>query len=142
MNRYALIVAGGKGTRMMSDLPKQFMLLLDTPVLMHTIERFAFASEGIKIVLVLPADQIDFWKSLCKQVNFDVEHEIAIGGATRFDSVKNGLKLVSGEGVVAIHDGVRPLVSEDLIQRCFSKVEKFDSAKQKSGTEKAFMSYE
>lgn len=117
MKRYALIVAGGRGTRMKSDLPKQFMLLLDTPVLMHTIERFAFSSEEIEIVLVLPSDQITFWESLCKQLDFDIDHTLVAGGESRFESVKNGLAFCKGEGVVAIHDGVRPLVSESLIQQ-------------------------
>jgi len=119
MKRYALIVAGGRGTRMKSDLPKQFMLLLDTPVLMHTIERFAFSSEEIEIVLVLPSDQIAFWESLCKQLDFDIDHTVVAGGESRFESVKNGLALCKGDGVVAIHDGVRPLVSESLIQNGF-----------------------
>ena len=119
MKQTALIVAGGRGTRMQSDLPKQFMLLLDVPVLMHTIERFAMALPQADIVLVLPEDQIKFWNGLCAQMDFDIEHKIVGGGSTRFGSVKNGLDECHSEGIVGIHDGVRPLVSTELIQSCF-----------------------
>lgn len=128
MNRYALIVAGGKGARMKSELPKQFMLLLDVPVLMHTIERFALADESITIILVLPTDQISFWKGLCAQLDFDIEHTIIEGGKTRYNSVKNGLAACPDEGIVAIHDGVRPLVSIALIQTCIQTAQKHGSA--------------
>lgn len=128
MTRHALIVAGGKGSRMLSELPKQFMLLLDIPVLMHTIERFALADESMDIVLVLPEDQIPYWKSLCAQMDFDVPHRIVVGGKERFDSVKSGLEVIEGEGVVAIHDGVRPLISPELIQRCYEQAEANGSA--------------
>ena len=103
---------------MKSELPKQFMLLLDAPVLMHTIERFVHAVEGIEIMVVLPEDQISTWKNLCKQMDFDIPHLTITGGATRYDSVKAGLEQCPDVGIVAIHDGVRPLVSEDLIKRC------------------------
>lgn len=120
MERYAVIVAGGKGLRMQSDLPKQFMLLHDVPVLMHTLERFAQAFDHMHLVLVLPADHIPFWKNLCLQLDFDIEHTIVEGGQTRFHSVKNGLAYCPNDGVVGIHDGVRPLASEALIQRCYN----------------------
>ena len=128
MDRYALIVAGGKGARMQSDLPKQFMLLLDVPVLMHTIERFALADDHIKIILVLPKDQIPFWKSLCAQLDFDIDHKLVEGGSTRYHSVQNGLAACPDEGIVAIHDGVRPLISINLIQQCIEKAETYGSA--------------
>ena len=128
MNRCALIVAGGKGARMQSELPKQFMLLLDVPVLMHTMERFALADESLQIILVLPKDQIQFWKGLCRQMDFDIEHTIVVGGITRYQSVQNGLNNCPDEGLVAIHDGVRPLISVELIQKCLAAVDKNGSA--------------
>lgn len=128
MDRYAVIVAGGRGSRMQSELPKQFMLLLDLPVLMHTIERFVMAYDDIHLILVLPKDQVAFWKNLCAQMDFSIDHEIAEGGETRFESVKKGLALCPGEGLVAIHDGVRPLVTPDLIQRCFIQAAEHGSA--------------
>lgn len=128
MKKYAVIVAGGKGSRMQSELPKQFMLLLDLPILMHTIERFLWAYEDIEIVLVLPKEQIPFWKNLCVQMDFLVDHEIVEGGETRFHSVKNGLAACPENGLVAIHDGVRPMVSPELIQKCFVAAEEHVSA--------------
>ena len=113
---------------MKSDLPKQFMLLLDAPVLMHTLGQFAMADEEISLVVVLPKDQIDFWNRLCVQADFDIPHQIVSGGATRYESVRNGLASCGDEGVVAIHDGVRPLVSERLITACFETAEKEGSA--------------
>lgn len=121
MNHVALIVAGGKGSRMQSELPKQFMLLLDAPVLMHTLERFAHAVENIQLIVVLPEDQITTWSRICKQMGFDLNHKVVTGGPTRYDSVKNGLAACPENGIVAIHDGVRPLVSEALIQKCIEK---------------------
>lgn len=106
---------------MKSELPKQFMLLLDAPVLMHTLERFAQAFDGIELVVVLPEDQITTWNRICKQMGFDLNHKVVTGGPTRYDSVKNGLTVCPDNGIVAIHDGVRPLVSEALIQKCFEQ---------------------
>lgn len=128
MDKYAIIVAGGKGQRMQSDLPKQFMMLLDAPVLMHTIERFAMADQNIQLILVLPENEIKTWQMLCAQLDFDIQHQIVSGGKTRFESVQNGLKVCPDEGCVAIHDGVRPLISVDLINHCFSETEKHGSA--------------
>lgn len=104
---------------MQSDLPKQFLLLQDVPVLMHTLERFAQAYDDIHLILVLPADHVPFWQNLCRQIDFDIEHTIVEGGETRFHSVKNGLAQCAEDGIVGIHDGVRPLVSIELIKRCF-----------------------
>ena len=118
MKTSVVIVAGGKGSRMGSDLPKQFMLLLDVPVLMHTIERFAHTLEDAHIVVVLPEDHIALWENLCRQMDFDIVHEVVEGGTERFTSVKNGLAHCPDEGVIGIHDGVRPLVSEALVARC------------------------
>lgn len=118
---YVIIVAGGRGTRMGSDLPKQFLPVGGKPVLMRTIERFYEYSNDLNIIVVLPKDQQDYWKGLCEKHNFTIPHKIADGGASRFESSKNGLALVPDdeEGVVAFHDGVRPFVSTDVIDRCF-----------------------
>lgn len=119
MTEYALIVAGGKGTRIKSSLPKQFIELLGRPVLMHTIDAFQCYSDTIKIILVLPEDDFSTWRLLCEKHNFTKAVTLQKGGDTRFQSVKNGLDLIEGEGLVAIHDGVRPLVSEDIIGASF-----------------------
>lgn len=118
MKKFALIVAGGSGSRMKGDIPKQFMELNGRPILMHTFDVFKNIDKNLEFILVLPEIQIEFWKELCKQHNFEIEHKIAIGGETRFFSVKNGLDLISGEGIVFIHDGVRPLVSKQTIENC------------------------
>lgn len=112
---YALIVAGGKGTRIKSALPKQFLELNRLPILMHTINAFLRYSKNIIIILVLPEDDFDTWQALCDKHNFTAKLILQKGGDTRFQSVKNGLDKIEGEGLVAIHDGVRPLVSKDII---------------------------
>lgn len=118
---YIIIVAGGKGLRMGGDIPKQFMKIGGEPVLMHTLRRFREYSEKLNIILVLPHDQQGYWQQLCQQHHFDVEHQVVDGGETRFDSSKNGLSAIpdDAEGVVGIHDGVRPFVSVEVIDRCF-----------------------
>lgn len=115
-----IIVAGGSGTRMGSDLPKQFILLENRPVLMWTISCFTRYDPTIKIVVVLPESQINYWKELCTKYKFNYPHQVVKGGETRFISVKNGLELADGTDLVAIHDGVRPLVSDQTIGLCFS----------------------
>lgn len=118
---YIIIVAGGKGLRMGGDIPKQFIPIAGKPVLMRTIERFREYSDALGIILVLPKSQQDYWKELCRQYDFTVAHRIADGGETRFHSVQNGLSLIpeEEEGVVGVHDGVRPFVSIDTISRCY-----------------------
>jgi 2-C-methyl-D-erythritol 4-phosphate cytidylyltransferase len=116
---YALIVAGGKGTRIKSKTPKQFLELNGLPVLMHTLLAFYRYSEEITVILVLPEDEIDTWQSLCKQYNFTKPLILQKGGGTRFQSVKNGLQKIEHDGLVAIHDGVRPLISENIIAASF-----------------------
>lgn len=116
---WAIIVAGGSGSRMQKDVPKQFLELCGKPVLMHSIMAFANFSESIRMIVVLPSLQIRYWRELCSRYDFTIPHEIIGGGSTRFHSVKNGLSLLSGEGLVAIHDGVRPLVSRQTIANCF-----------------------
>jgi len=116
---YALIVAGGKGTRIKSKLPKQFLELNGLPILMHTINAFVRYSSSVRIIVVLPEDDFDIWTALCEKFNFTIPHILQRGGETRFQSVKNGLDKIEGNGLVAIHDGVRPLVSEDIIGASF-----------------------
>jgi 2-C-methyl-D-erythritol 4-phosphate cytidylyltransferase len=116
---YALIVAGGKGTRIKTRLPKQFLELKGKPILLYTIEAFYRYSEKIQIILVLPEDDFEIWEAICKKFNFDKPITLQKGGETRFQSVKNGLSKIEGPGLVAIHDGVRPMVSEDIIGASF-----------------------
>ena len=122
MTRTALIVAGGKGLRMGSDLPKQFLPIGGTPALMHTIEAFYRFDEEMKIVLVLPQEQQTYWRELCQKYHFSIGHVLADGGETRFHSVKNGLAYVE-PGLVGVHDGVRPFVSRQVIERCYQLAE-------------------
>jgi 2-C-methyl-D-erythritol 4-phosphate cytidylyltransferase len=114
---WAIIVAGGSGSRMQSDVPKQFLELCGKPILMHSIA--AFADESVRTVVVLPPSQIAYWQELCSRYGFTLPHDIVDGGTTRFHSVKNGLSALPGKGLVAIHDGVRPLVSRQTIIGCF-----------------------
>ena len=120
---YVIIVAGGKGLRMGGDVPKQFLLLGDRPVLMHTLQRFADDCKDLQIILVLPQEQIEYWSDLGEKYHFGVEHWIVAGGETRFHSVQSGLAQIpdDAEGVVAVHDGVRPLVSREVIGKCFEE---------------------
>jgi 2-C-methyl-D-erythritol 4-phosphate cytidylyltransferase len=119
--KYAIIVAGGKGLRMGTDIPKQFLILKGKPILAHTINAFYNADTSTEIILVLPEFQVDYWKELCIKYNINTPHTIALGGNERFDSVKNGLAKIKEEGLVAIHDGVRPLVSKDIITTGYSE---------------------
>lgn len=118
---YVVIVAGGKGTRMGGDLPKQFLTLGGKPLLMRTIERFYEYNHELNIIVVLHHDMQDFWRELCGKYHFSIPHKIADGGTTRFESSKNGLNLIPDDedGAVAFHDGVRPFVSSEVIARCF-----------------------
>ncbi len=119
---YIIIVAGGKGLRMGTDIPKQFLPIGGKPVLMRTIERFREYSPTLGIILVLPKTQQDYWRELCLKHNFTEEYLLADGGETRFHSVKKGLGLIpdNEKGVVGVHDGVRPFVSIDVIRRCYT----------------------
>lgn len=121
MTDYIIIVAGGKGLRMGSDIPKQFLSIGGKPVLMRTIERFHHFSEALQIILVLPKAQQAYWHGLCEQYQFDVPYLLADGGETRFHSVQHGLALIpdDAQGVVGVHDGVRPFPAIDVIRRCY-----------------------
>ena len=118
---YVIIVAGGKGLRMGSDIPKQFLPIGGRPVLMRTLERFRAYDADIQIILVLPEAQQTYWRELCEQYDFKVPYQLANGGPTRFHSVQNGLALVpdDAEGVVGVHDGVRPFPSIEVIRNCY-----------------------
>ncbi|MGE0018361.1 MAG: 2-C-methyl-D-erythritol 4-phosphate cytidylyltransferase [Draconibacterium sp.] len=118
MKKFALIVAGGSGTRMNSDIPKQFLEIAGLPVIMHTINAFANFDPEIEFILVLPESQLSNWRLLCEKHHFEIKHKTALGGTTRFYSVKNGLELIDEEAIVFIHDAVRPLVSAGTIQNC------------------------
>jgi len=128
MDLYVVIVAGGSGKRMGMETPKQFLELAGKPVLMHTIERFHKFNESIEIITVLPENQLRHWCDLQKNYEFNIPHTLVKGGAHRFISVKNGLEFVSNRGLVAIHDGVRPLVKTETIKRCFDEAEKHGNA--------------
>ncbi len=128
MLRSAIIVAGGSGTRMGGPIPKQFLLLKGKPLLCWTIEAFHRYDPALPIILVLPEQQITGWKNLCIGHQFHLPHTIVAGGAERFHSVRNGLAQVEHDGLVAVHDGVRPLVSETLIDRCFRAAEAHGAA--------------
>ena len=121
MKKIALIVAGGKGERMNADIPKQFLLLNDLPILMHTLNAF---TDFDKRILVLPQSQIENWKTLCKEYNFAQKHMIVAGGINRFGSVQNGLRKVDEGSIVAIHDGVRPLISKNLTNKLIATTKK------------------
>lgn len=117
---YALIVAGGSGTRMQSQVPKQFLLLNGKPILMHTLEAFYCYSASLHIITVLPETDVAWWYSLCHRYDFDIPHRVVKGGQSRTNSVRNGLEAIEEEeGWVAIHDGVRPLISADVIAESF-----------------------
>jgi 2-C-methyl-D-erythritol 4-phosphate cytidylyltransferase len=116
--KYAIIVAGGSGSRMKSDIPKQFIEVGGLPILIHTLKRFKEADSSIELILVLPASQFEYWNELCKKYS-TVPHQLVKGGQTRFQSSLSGLQAIDNEGLVAIHDGVRPFVSVDIINESF-----------------------
>ena len=121
MKKHIVIVAGGKGLRMGGDIPKQFLPVCGKPVLMRTLEAFHAFDSAIHLILVLPVSQQAYWKELCQEYQFTLKHDVADGGETRFHSVKNGLALVEGDGLVGVHDGVRPFVSQEVIARCYEE---------------------
>ncbi len=119
-----IIVAGGKGLRMGSELPKQFLSIGRKPVLMRTIEAFYNFDKSIRIIVALSASYREHWSKLCEGYGFSIYHEVVDGGDTRFHSVKNGLELV-GDGLVAVHDAVRPFVSNSLLKTCFGAAKEY-----------------
>jgi 2-C-methyl-D-erythritol 4-phosphate cytidylyltransferase len=123
MKRYAILVGGGSGSRMQQDIPKQFLLLDGKPVLMHTLEAFYQSEPRPEIVVVLNVDFHEYWEKLCKTHEFIIPHTLVKAGQERFFSVKNGLKLVKGKALVAIHDAVRPIIKKEKIEHAFSYAE-------------------
>ena len=121
MEKVALIVAGGKGERMNSKTPKQFLPLNNMPILMYSILLF---SDFDKILVALPKTQIKYWQNLCEKIGFNEKHIIVEGGSSRFNSVKNGLDKIKNNSIVAIHDGVRPLATKSLLNNLMSKTKK------------------
>ena len=127
---YIIILAGGKGLRMGTDIPKQFLPIGGLPVLMHTVKRFREYSKELNIILVLPKQQQEYWQALCDEYQFMEDYTIADGGETRFHSIKNGLKLIpdDAQGLVGVHDGVRPFPSVEVIRNCYETARKTGSA--------------
>jgi 2-C-methyl-D-erythritol 4-phosphate cytidylyltransferase len=123
MNLYAIIVAGGSGQRMQSQVPKQFLELAGKPILLHTIQNFISYNSSIQIVIVLPEQHIPTWQGIIEKHQFSAKHLVVKGGDVRFISVKNGLDAIPNDGLVAIHDGVRPLVNHETIHRCYTQAE-------------------
>lgn len=125
MNKSVVIVAGGKGLRFGSNLPKQFLPMNQKPVLMHTIDAFYNCDDSFNIVVVIPENHFPFWSELCNKYNFKTPHKLVKGGSTRWESVKNGLNAIEDNCIVGIHDGVRPLISTGLIAKLYSSAEVF-----------------
>lgn len=128
MKNYAIIVAGGAGKRMQSEVPKQFLNLKGKPVLMHTIDAFHRSDFKPEIILVLTRHFHDYWKELCEQHQFTIPHKVVESGFSRSGSVKNGLEAIGDTGIVAIHDGVRPLVSQQIIAQAFQVADELGNA--------------
>ncbi len=128
MKKFIIIVAGGSGSRMGSEIPKQFLELAGKPVLMHTLQVFSDFDPDSQLILVLPSAQQEFWNELCQKHSFSLSHRVVSGGQSRFHSVKNGLAAIEGAGIVFIHDGVRPLVSRETLAKCFEMAQKSGNA--------------
>jgi 2-C-methyl-D-erythritol 4-phosphate cytidylyltransferase len=128
MKYYAIIVAGGSGTRMQTTIAKQFLLLKNKPVLMHTLLAFANCSYKPQLILVLNANLISYWEELCLKHNFNLPHLVIAGGDQRFHSVRNGLMAIKDDGIIAIHDAVRPLASAKLIDNAYQTAQELGNA--------------
>lgn len=128
LKKFVIIVAAGAGKRFSNNLPKQFELLRSKPMLMYSIEAFSEVARDIQIVVVIPKDFIDRWKELCSSCDFNIPHKVIEGGPERFHSVKNGLSLVHDDGLVAVHDGARPLISHEIIRNAWRIAEIYGTA--------------
>ncbi len=128
MRETVIIVAGGKGLRMGESLAKQFIPLNGKPILMHTLEAFHRWDKTVEILLVLPKEQEAYWTMICRELSCQIPHRIVYGGETRFHSVQNGLNEVKKSGLIAVHDGVRPFVTERVISSCFFTARSVKSA--------------
>lgn len=126
IKRSVIITAGGIGRRTGNVIPKQFLLIGNLPILAHTINAFHLFDQHLEIIVTLPNDWVDYWKSQINSIGFNVPHTLVVGGTERFHSIKNALKMAHGEHI-AVHDGVRPFVSAATIERCFSSLEKFEA---------------
>ncbi|NGM73166.1 2-C-methyl-D-erythritol 4-phosphate cytidylyltransferase [Sphingobacterium sp. SGL-16] len=127
LSRVVIIAAGGTGSRLNANLPKQYMLLNNKPVLMHTIQ--AFENHVDKIVVAIHAEMVDYWNELCQENQFNIPHELVLGGKTRFQSIRNAINYLetrfpdfffNEDSTIAIHDAARPLVDSDLIEKSFA----------------------
>lgn len=123
MIRYVIVVAGGKGLRMGSELPKQFLDLKGKPILIRTLESFHHHDPTIKIILVIPDSHRAYWQQLSDDLSIEIPVKVVSGGETRFHSVKNGLSIIEEDGLVAVHDAVRPLIDSDIIENTFRNAE-------------------
>ncbi len=121
--KYLIVTAGGSGTRMGASVPKQFLMLGGVPILQMTISKFVNSIPELKVITVLPEDYIGLWKEKCYENNFIVPQILVSGGLTRFHSVANALEKVPDGAIVAVHDGVRPFVSQSLLKRLFEEAE-------------------
>ncbi len=129
MKKFAIVVAGGSGTRMNTEIPKQFIPLAGKPILMHTLDVFSAYSPDLPVILVLPTDQLDTWGALCEEYGYQGPEKLIAGGHTRFHSVLNGLNSIDAdEGLVAVHDGVRPFLSQSILSHSFDKAGEVGSA--------------
>jgi len=128
MKKYAIIVAGGTGSRMKGDIPKQFMLLNGKPVIDYSIEAFYDYDPDLQIILVIHPEYIEFWKHLCLEHKMSVPCKIVNGGETRFHSVKNGLECIETDGFVAIHDAARPMIDVGFVGQLFEEASVYGSA--------------
>ncbi len=118
MKQYTIIVAGGNGSRMGCSMPKQFLEINNKPILLHTVQKMHQSLEDSEIILVLPKAEFKNWENICQKHKFNTSHKLVEGGNTRFESVKNGLKKIKESSVIAIHDGVRPLVNKNVVKQC------------------------
>lgn len=128
MKRFVIITAGGSGQRMANEIPKQFLSIHNDIILIKSIRAFYTFDNQITIVLTLPNNHISYWKEIMKENNFTIKHTIVEGGKTRFHSIQNALKVIADDGIVAIHDGVRPLVSQETIAQTFKTAERYGNA--------------
>ncbi len=128
MKKYAIIVAGGTGSRMKGDIPKQFMLLKGKLVIQYSLEAFYHCDPAVILIIAIHPDYVNFWDRLCQEHKIDIPHQVARGGKTRFDSVKNGLSLIGDDGLVAVHDAARPVIDAAFIQELYLTAEKQGSA--------------
>lgn len=128
MEKHAIIVAGGTGDRMQSDIPKQFIPISGMPMLTYSIQTFYDSDPNTNIIVVIPSSKKELWRNLCKEFKFDIPHQVVNGGETRFQSVKNGLDVINSDGMVAVHDGARPLITRVFIEKLYKYAEKNKTA--------------